>query len=136
MNRRSGFTLIELMIVVIIMAALAGMVLPKLINRVDIAKEKIAEADIATISQALKMYKLDNGSYPTALNALMSAPTSSESWKGPYFEDDPVDPWGNDYEYKSPGSHKNISFDIWSPGPDGQSGTADDVNNWDKKRSK
>lgn len=135
MNKKSGFTLIELMIVVIIMAALAGMVLPRLINRADDAKSYIAQAAIdASLKTALQLYRVDNGKYPTSsdggLNALITKPSSAKNWKGPYLEKNANDPWGNVYEYKYPGSHNSISFDLSSRGPDGESGTADDVNNW------
>jgi len=133
MNKRSGFTLIELMIVVIIMAALAGMVLPRLLDRAEDAKSYIAEADIASITTALKLYKLDNGTYPSSsdggLDALMRKPSSAKNWKGPYLEDDPNDPWGRTYEYKSHGSHNSTSFDLSSKGAD-ESNSDDDVNNW------
>ncbi len=133
MNKRSGFTLIELMIVVIIMAALAGMVLPRLLDRAEDAKSYIAEADIASITTALKLYKLDNGVYPSSssggLNALMTS-SSAKNWKGPYLEDDPNDPWGRPYVYKYPGSHNSSSFDLSSKGAD-ESNSDDDVNNWD-----
>lgn len=135
MNKRSGFTLIELMIVVIIMASLAGMVLPRLLDRAKDAKSYIAKADFASITTALKLYKLDNGTYPSSsdggLNALMTKPSSAKNWKGPYLEDEPNDPWGRPYIYKKGGSHNPASFDLSSKGPD-EANSDDDVNNWDK----
>ena len=101
MNKRSGFTLIELMIVVIIMAALAGMVLPRLLDRADDAKKNISRGEIASITTALKFYKLDNGAFPGqedgGLKALMTKPASAKHWKGPYLEKDANDPWGRPY---------------------------------------
>lgn len=133
MNKKSGFTLIELMIVVIIMAALAGMVLPRLLDRAESAKSYISEADIASITTALKLYKLDNGIYPSnsdgGLKALMTKPSTAKNWKGPYLESAPVDPWGRPYEYKSHGTHNPTGFDIWSVGPD-EANAEDDINNW------
>ena len=135
MNNKSGFTLIELMIVVIIMAALAGMVLPRLLDRAESAKGYIAQADIASLTTALKLYKLDNGIYPSnsdgGLNALMKKPASAKNWKGPYLENAPNDPWGRPYEYKSHGSHNSTGFDIWSVGAD-EASAEDDINNWTK----
>ena len=134
---RNGFTLIELMIVVIIIAALAAMVVPRLGSRSEQAKVAVAEADIGSnIGLALKLYKLDNGRYPTTsqgLKGLLSKSTSSPvpgSWNGPYLERDPLDPWKNTYQYKSPGSHNADSYDLYSLGTDGVEGTEDDVNNW------
>lgn len=132
-----SFTLIELMIVVIIIAALAAMVVPRLGSRSDQAKVAVAEADIGSnIGLALKLYKLDNGRYPTTsqgLKGLLSKSTSSPvpgNWNGPYLERDPLDPWKNTYQYKSPGSHNADSYDLYSVGTDGVEGTEDDVNNW------
>ena len=132
-----GFTLIELMIVVIIIAALAAMVVPRLGSRSEQAKVAVAEADIGSnIGLALKLYKLDNGRYPTTsqgLKALLSKPTSSpvpSNWNGPYLERDPLDPWKNTYQFKSPGSHNADSYDLYSLGTDGVEGNEDDVNNW------
>jgi general secretion pathway protein G len=134
---RKGFTLIEIMIVVIIIAALAAMVVPRLSGRTEQARIAIAEADInSNISTALKLYELDNGNYPTTeqgLNALLGKPSGSPAplnWTGPYLEKKPVDPWKNQYQYRSPGSHNASGYDLWSNGKDGVEGTADDVFNW------
>lgn len=134
---RKGFTLIEIMIVVIIIAALAAMVVPRLTGRTEQARASIADADInSNIATGLKLYELDNGNYPTTeqgLNALLSKPSSSpvpNNWNGPYLEKKPVDPWKNQYQYKCPGSHNSAGYDLWSNGKDGIEGTADDVNNW------
>ncbi len=136
-GRNKGFTLIELMIVVIIIAALAAMVVPRLGSRSEQAKVAVAEADIGSnIGLALKLYKLDNGRYPTTsqgLKALLSKSTSSpvpSNWNGPYLERDPLDPWKNTYQYKCPGSHNADGYDLYSLGTDGVEGTEDDVNNW------
>jgi len=136
MKRCAGFTLIELMIVVVILAALAGMVLPKVLNRQDVAKGYIAKADIAAITTGLKLYKIDNGSYPKSsaggLDALMKAPSSAKNWKGPYLEKKAVDPWHRPYKYKCPGSHNPTGFDVWSTGAD-EANAEDDVNNWSEE---
>ena len=127
--RTTGFTLIELMVVVIIIAALAGMVLPRVLPVSDRAKENIARGDIANISVALKLYRLENGRYPDSLDALMSRPSSAPNWNGPYLESEPIDPWGREYKYDHPGTHGK-DFDLWSQGIDPQS-DADNVTNWE-----
>jgi len=136
-RRESGFTLVELMIVVIIIAAMAAMVVPRLAGRSEQARVAVAEADVnSNISMALKLYELDNGSYPTSgqgINALMTKPSSSpvpSNWNGPYLEKAPVDPWGNAYQYKCPGVHNKTGYDVYSVGSDGLDGTDDDVGNW------
>lgn len=130
-----GFTLIELMLVVIIIGALVAMVMPRLAGRSEQAKVNAAQADIrANIATALKLYELDNGRYPSTedggLQALQSKPASASNWNGPYLEKKPVDPWGREYAYKSPGVHRTYDYDLYSLGPDGQE-SQDDVKNWD-----
>jgi len=131
-----GFTLIELMVVVIIIVALAGMVLPRVITRGEEAKKDIARGGIAGITTGLKLYRLDNDRYPTTdegLEALMTKPSSARNWKGPYLENRPFDPWKRKYEYRCPGSRNPGDFDIWSRGPDEQS-DADDITNWEQPK--
>ena len=131
---KKGFTLIELMLVVIIIGALVAMVMPRLAGRGEQARIAAARADIqANIATALKLYELDNGAFPTTeegLEALLVRPPSAVNWNGPYLEKKPIDPWGREYKYKSPGDHRP-DYDLFSVGRDGQPGTADDVTNWD-----
>ena len=129
-----GFTLIELMLVVIIIGALVAMVMPRFVGRGEQARRAAAEADIrANISTALKLYELDNGSFPTTeegLNALLNKPGSAPNWNGPYLEKKPIDPWGREYKYKCPGEHRPADYDLYSLGRDGQE-SADDITNWE-----
>jgi general secretion pathway protein G len=134
-----GFTLIEIMVVVVIMGILAALVVPKLMGRADDARITAAKQDISTLMSALKLYKLDNQRYPSTeqgLQALISKPTSGPSangWKtGGYIDKLPKDPWGNQYQYLSPGIKGEV--DIFSYGADGQPGGAGndaDIGSWD-----
>ena len=135
---KKGFTMIEIMLVVIIIGVLAAMVIPNLAGRGEQARKAAAKADIeANISAALDLYELDNGRYPTTeqgLAALLHEPNSSPSpknWNGPYFKKKklPIDPWGHDYVYVDPGTHNTDSYDLSSMGPDGVEGK-DDITNW------
>ncbi|MCH7831633.1 MAG: type II secretion system major pseudopilin GspG [Proteobacteria bacterium] len=130
-NDSPGFTLIELMVVVIIIAALAGMVLPRLLPHADRAKRDIARGSIASIETALKSYYLDNQHYPKTLDKLMKKTGSAKNWNGPYLEKAPLDPWKRPFGYKYPGQNNASSFDIWSKGPNVEDGS-DDVTNWEQ----
>ena len=129
-----GFTLIELMLVVIIIGALVAMVMPRLTGRGEQARTAAAYADInANIATALKLYELDNGIFPSTeegLAALLTKPASARNWNGPYLERKPTDPWGKDYKYKSPGAHRPQDYDLYSLGRDGVE-SEDDVVNWE-----
>lgn len=128
-----SFTLIELMLVVIIIGVLAAMVMPRLVGRSEEARIARAQADIATISMGLDTFELHNGRFPTTsegLQALSSNPASLPNWKGPYLKKkEAKDPWGKEYQYKSPGTH-NSDYDLYSFGPNGVEGDNDDVKNW------
>lgn len=134
-----GFTLIEVLVVVAILGILAAIVVPRIMDRPDEAKRVAARADIGAVVQALKLYRLDNGSYPgtdQGLGALVTRPTSNpvpNNWKqGGYLERLPKDPWGSDYQYLSPGVKGEI--DVFSLGADrtrGGEGSAADIGNWE-----
>lgn len=122
-----GFTLIEVMIVIVILGILAALIVPKIIGRPDEARVIAAKQDISSLLQALKLYRLDNQRYPTtdqSLQALVVKPTTPPippNWKnGGYIERLPKDPWGNDYRYLNPGTHGEI--DVYSVGADGEPG--------------
>ncbi len=135
-SREAGFTLVEIIMVVVIIGALAAMVVPRLTGRSEQAKKAVAKADIETnLATALKLYELDNGHFPTTsqgLEALLKQPTSSPvptNWNGPYIEKRPVDPWGQVYEYRSPGDHR-MDYDLYSKGKD-ENTDEDDIVNWE-----
>ncbi|MEJ2205758.1 MAG: type II secretion system major pseudopilin GspG [Gemmatimonadota bacterium] len=124
-----GFTLIELMVVVIVLGLLAGLVLPQITGRVSDAKLATARTQIEMMGVALDSYRLDNGRYPTTqqgLEALRTEPTTEplpNNWRGPYLRREvPVDPWGRSYEYRSPGEENPTSYDLFTLGLDGQPG--------------
>jgi len=135
--RNRGFTLIELMLVVIIIGVLIAMVMPRLAGRSEQAREMAAKADIeSNIAVALDMYELDTGTYPPDLDALMKRPTPEPPhWRGPYLKKKPKDPWGQPYHYKYPGDHNKESYDLWSTGRDRSESGGDDIANWDENES-
>lgn len=134
-NKQKGFTLLEIMVVIVILGVLASMIVPNLMGNKDKADRQKVVSDVVALENALDMYKLDNGSYPSTdqgLEALVSEPSGSPEPRN-YREDGyikrlPQDPWGNDYILNNPGEHGNI--DILSVGQDGEEGTDDDIGNW------
>lgn len=139
-NKSKGFTLIELMLVVIIIGILVSMVVPRIAGRSKQARVAAAKADInANVATALDMYELDNGSYPSTeqgLKALTTKPDIApipDNWNGPYVKKIPLDPWERPYVYKSPGVH-NQDYDLSSLGPDGIE-SSDDITNWQAETS-
>jgi general secretion pathway protein G len=136
--RNKGFTLIELMVVLVILGVLAAIIAPKIMDRPDEARIIAARQDISSLVQALKLYRLDNIRYPSTeqgLQSLVTKPTIEpipNNWKsGGYLERLPKDPWGNPYLYLNPG--RNGEIDVFSWGPDGQTGGEGkdaDIGNW------
>lgn len=137
MKSQSGFTLLEIMVVVVIMGMLASIVSFNVMGSKADAEVRKARIDIKSIQQALDLYKLDNSRYPTTeqgLKSLIQKPTASpvpKNWKkGGYVQELPEDPWGNKYRYANPGLHNPNSYDVFSFGPDQEEGTDDDIGNW------
>jgi general secretion pathway protein G len=136
-HRRRGFTLVEIMVVVVILGILAVLVVPRVVGRTDEARATAAKQDVAAIMQALRLYRLDNGRYPTTdqgLAALVVRPQGQpapSNWKQ-YLDKVPKDPWGNVYQYLNPGVRGEI--DVFTLGADGQpggSGADGDIGSWD-----
>ena len=133
-----GFTLIEIMVVVVILGILAAIVVPHIIDRPDAARVAKARQDIRAVESALKLYRLDNFRYPTTeqgLAALVDMPTTQpepRNWKsGGYLDRIPTDPWGETYHYRNPGEHGEI--DVYTLGRDGRPGGEEsdaDIGNW------
>ena len=130
-----GFTLLELLVVMVIIGLLAGYVGPKYFSQIGKSEVKVARAQIDAFEKALDQYSLDTGHYPSTvqgLNALMTKPANEAKWDGPYLVKAlPPDPWGNLYQYRQPGEHGE--YDLYSYGKDGQlggSGEAADITNW------
>src|SRR5262245_57096275 len=133
--RSRGFTLLELLVVIVIIGMLAGLVAPRYFDQVSKSNTKIAKAQIDSLGKALDQYRLDVGAYPTTemgLAALNAKPPNLDKWAGPYLKKAvPLDPWGNPYVCKAPGDHGD--YDLISLGSDGQpggTGEAQDVNSW------
>jgi general secretion pathway protein G len=130
-----GFTLLELLVVMVIIGLLAGYVAPRYFGQIGKSEAKVARAQLDSLEKALDQYRLDTGHYPSTeigLNALVTKPSSEAKWSGPYLKKAvPLDPWGRAYQYKSPGDHGD--FDLISFGKDGQPGgaaEAEDIKNW------
>ncbi|GAB2882952.1 type II secretion system major pseudopilin GspG [Uliginosibacterium flavum] len=133
--KQRGFTLLELLVVMVIIGLLAGYVAPKFFAHIGKAEVKTTRAQIDSLEKALDAYRLDVGSYPSTeagLAALMQRPSGETRWSGPYLKKGlPNDPWGRPYQYKQPGEHGEL--DLFSFGKDGQpggTGEAEDLGNW------
>ena len=135
LNKQTGFTLLELLVVIVIIGLLAGYVAPRYFAQVGKSEIKVAQAQIEGLGKALDQYRLDTGHYPSTeqgLAALMERPTTEPKWDGPYLKKAlPTDPWGKPYMYRFPGEHGE--YDIFSYGKDGQAGGTGegvDINSW------
>ncbi len=146
-GKQHGFSLIEIMVVVVIIGILAAIVVPRIINRPEQARIVKAKQDIAAIEEALDLYKLDNGNYPTTdqgLRALVTPPTIPpipQNFKtGGYLRQIPYDPWGRRYQYINPGQHNPTGVDVYSFGPNGPGATGGDggtgiIGNWQPEKT-
>jgi general secretion pathway protein G len=137
-HRSAGFTLVEMLLVLVILAVLAAIVIPKFAGRTQQAKITAAQSQISSIETALDAFEVDTGSYPKGgaggLSALSEEPGNTQNWKGPYLKKGvPLDPWGNPYVYTYPGKNNVQGYDLMSMGPDGRAGGDDDLTNYDKR---
>jgi general secretion pathway protein G len=135
-RRAAGFTLLELLVVMVIIGLLAGIVAPRYFAQVGKSQVKVVKAQVDGLDKALEQYRIDVGHLPTneqGLAALQIQPAGEQNWAGPYLKKEvPLDPWGNAYNYVLPGTHNN-DYDLWSWGKDGkQGGTGEDadIGNW------
>lgn len=134
----AGFTLMELLLVMVIIATLAALVLPNLAGRSEESRITAAKAQVENFRNALAQYEIDNGTFPSTeqgLGALLREPSGDPAprkWSGPYLEktEVPTDPWGSAYVYQSPGTNMPKTYDLSSPGPDKREGTEDDIVSW------
>ena len=142
MNQSRGFSLIELMIVVVILGLMATLLVPRIMDRPEEARVAKARVDMRTLESALRLYRLDNGAYPTTEQGLAAlvrkpeiGPLPRNYRAGGYLEGAsvPRDPWGRPYVYKSPGDHNTHGYDLYSYGPDGREGGDDDIDNWSER---
>lgn len=143
LSKRSGrwqtraFTMVELLLVLVILAVLAAIVVPRLVGRGEDAKIQAAQTQISNFQTALDLFEVDMGYYPEGANAmydLIEPPPDDYDWKGPYLSnvmDIPPDPWRNPYIYEYPGRFNIYGYDLFSMGPDMEEGTEDDITNWD-----
>lgn len=128
-----GFSLIELLVVLVILGLIAGLVVPNIIQRGEDANVRAAKAEVQRLSMAVDEFYLDNGRVPRELRELVERPSNATNWNGPYVNNSNlVDPWDNEYQYRYPGEHR--SYDIWSLGADGSpggEGRNQEIANWD-----
>lgn len=132
-----GFTLMEVLLVLIILVVIGTIVVPNIFGAKEKADINATRTQVLSLKGAIRLYRLNMNKYPAALQDLYDKPSDAaeaEKWGSePYLTEKlAADPWGNDYQYANPGKHNTDSFDVWSNGPDGQSGTDDDIGNWDK----
>jgi general secretion pathway protein G len=131
---RGGFTLMEVLLVLVILVVLASLAVNVFSGTQEKADRSAASAQVGLYKRAIDLYRLDTRQYPGDLQELITKPSDAvmqNKWGGPYMDKIAKDPWGNDYKFAAPGKHNADSFDVWSVGPDGQDGSADDIGNWE-----
>jgi general secretion pathway protein G len=131
---RRGFTLMEVLLVLVILVILASLAVNIFSGTQDKADRNAAATQVGFYKTAIERYRLDTRQYPKGLQDLLNKPsdaTLANRWGGPYMDKIAKDPWDKDYKYATPGKHNTATFDVWSAGPDGQDGSADDIGNWD-----
>jgi general secretion pathway protein G len=140
-SRRVGFSLIELLLVLVILAILAAVVVPKFTGRSDDARIAAAKTDVSQMETAIDMFEQDAGRFPSQTEGLTVLTKSQglgadvKAWKGPYLKREvPTDPWGNPYVYRMPGNFNPTAYDLFSMGKDGKEGSEDDIGNWTQQK--
>jgi general secretion pathway protein G len=131
---RGGFTLMEVLLVLVILVVLASLAVNVFSGTQDQANRNAAAAQVGLYKRAVDLYRLNMRQYPSELQELVTKPSdaaASNKWGGPYMDKIAKDPWEQDYRFAAPGKHNADSFDVWSVGPDGQDGSADDIGNWE-----
>jgi len=131
---RTGFTLMEVLLVLVILVVLASLAVNVFSGTQEKADQRAAAAQVGLYKTAIQMYRFDTKQYPGDLQELVSKPgdaTLANRWGGPYMDKIAKDPWDNEYRFAAPGKHNPDGFDVWSVGPDGQDGSADDIGNWE-----
>ena len=129
----NGFTLVEMLLVLVILATLAGVVVPRFVDRAEQGRRTAAKTQIAHFGVSLDCFEVDVGNYPQGgdgLQDLVVQPRDATGWKGPYVKEIPLDPWGHTYLYECPSKHGAKAYDLSSVGRDGRAGTDDDITNW------
>lgn len=135
LGTRAAFTMVEMLLVLVILATLAALVIPRFAGRSQQARITAAKADIQNLSTAIEAFEIDNGFYPQSLEELIVQPPNAPNWRGPYLQKRtiPKDPWGNEYIYQYPGRYNPDGYDLFSMGPDGRVGGGDDITNWEEE---
>jgi general secretion pathway protein G len=128
----SGFTLIEVLLVLVILVILGSIAVPMFAGIGEEANKRAAKAQVGMLESAIDMYNAIAFQYPTTLEDLVVQPSTVKSWAGPYLKENKslIDPWQNPYKYNNQGTKSGAAYDVWSMGPDGQDGSDDDIGNW------